>query len=99
MILTNEIALVVGAALVAALFLGGPTVPGWVPAGAVAAVAGFLFFLAKTIAILLVLASVKVMTGRIRIDQLNNVGWKYLANAALLQVGIVLVMAAWGVAR
>jgi NADH-quinone oxidoreductase subunit H len=99
MILSNEIALVVGAALVAAIFLGGPSVPGWVPGGAVAAVAGFIFFLAKTIAILLVLASIKVMTGRIRIDQLNDVGWKYLANAALFQIALVLFMVFWGVGR
>ena len=73
--------------------------PGWVPGGAVAAIAGFLFFLAKTIAILLVLASVKVMTGRIRIRPVERRGLEGPANAALLQVGIVLVMAAWGVAR
>ena len=97
MYLTNEMALVVGAALVAALFLGGPSVPAWVPAGAPSALAGFLLFVVKTMAILLVLASVKVMTGRIRIDQLNDIGWKYLANAALLQVALVLLMAAWGV--
>ena len=97
MLLTNEMALVAGAGLVAALFLGGPSVPGWVPAGAASAAAGFLLFLVKTMAILLVLASIKVMTGRIRIDQLNDVGWKYLANAALLQVALVLLMAAWGV--
>ena len=99
MYLTNEIALVAGAALVAAIFLGGPSVPGWVPGGAVAAVAGFLLFLAKTIAILLVLASIKVMTGRIRIDQLNDVGWKYLANAALFQIVLVVLMTLWGVGR
>jgi NADH-quinone oxidoreductase subunit H len=97
MLLTNEMALVAGAGLVAALFLGGPSVPGWVPAGAASAAAGFLLFLVKTMAILLVLASIKVMTGRIRIDQLNDVGWKWLANAALLQVALVLLMAAWGV--
>ena len=97
MLLTNEMALVAGAGLVAALFLGGPSVPGWVPAGAASAAAGFLLFLVKTMAILLVLSSVKVMTGRIRIDQLNDVGWKWLANAALFQVALVLLMAAWGV--
>jgi len=99
MYLTNEMSLVVGAALVAAIFLGGPSVPVWVPAGATGAVAGFVLFLVKTMAILLVLASVKVMTGRIRIDQLNDIGWKWLANAAIVQVALVVLMAAWGVGR
>ncbi len=97
MILTNEMALVAGSALVAAIFLGGPAVPGWIPAGTTAAVAGFLLFLAKTLAILLVLSSARAMTGRIRIDQLNDVGWKYLANAALLQIALVFLMGSWGV--
>ncbi|HTY53035.1 MAG TPA: complex I subunit 1 family protein, partial [Methanomicrobiales archaeon] len=99
MYLTNEMSLVVGAALVAAIFLGGPSVPVWVPTGATGAVAGFVLFLVKTMAILLVLASVKVMTGRIRIDQLNDIGWKWLANAAIVQVALVVLMAAWGVGR
>ena len=98
MILSNEIALVVGAALVAALFLGGPSVPGSVPGGAVAAIAGFLSSSRRPSP-----SSSSSRPSRydreIRINQLNDVGWKYLANAALLQVGIVLVMAAWGVAR
>ena len=42
--------------------------------------------------VVLILSSIKVATGRIRIDQLNNIGWKYIASAALLQVAIVLVI-------
>ncbi len=56
------------------------------------AAAGFGLFLAKTLAILLVLSSISAATGRLCIDQLNDIGWKYLVSAALVQVGIVLVI-------
>jgi NADH-quinone oxidoreductase subunit H len=55
-------------------------------------VVGFCLFVVKTLAVLLVLSSVKVATGRIRIDQLNTIGWKYIASASLLQVAIVLII-------
>ena len=90
--LTMNIALVTGSALVAAVFLGGPMTPWTLTPGLVSVIVGFFLFLAKTLAILLVLSSIKVASGRIRIDQLNDIGWKYLANAALLQMGIVLLM-------
>jgi NADH-quinone oxidoreductase subunit H len=56
------------------------------------AAVGFCVFLVKTLAVLLVLSSIKVATGRIRIDQLNDIGWKYIAGAAMVQVGMVLVI-------
>jgi NADH:ubiquinone oxidoreductase subunit H len=59
--------------------------------------AGFAMFLGKTLFILLILASIKVAMGRIRIDQLNDIGWKFLASATILQVGIVLLMDFMGV--
>jgi len=90
--LTMNIALVTGCALVAAVFLGGPMTPWTITPGIFSVIVGFLLFLAKTLFILLILSSIKVASGRIRIDQLNDIGWKYLANAALLQMGIVLVM-------
>ena len=90
--LTMNIALVTGCALVAAVFLGGPMTPWTITPGIFSVIVGFLLFLAKTLFILLILSSIKVASGRIRIDQLNDIGWKYLANAALLQMGIVLLM-------
>src|SRR5512137_878412 len=90
--LTNEISLVVGCALIAALFLGGPLFPWALPFPWLTGAAGFGLFLAKTLAVLLVLSSIKVATGRLRIDQLNDIGWKYIASASLVQVGIVLVI-------
>lgn len=90
--LTSEISLVVGSGLIAALFLGGPLLPWNLSSPWLNGIAGFGLFLAKTLAILLVLSSIKAATGRLRIDQLNDIGWKYLASAALVQVGIVLVI-------
>jgi NADH-quinone oxidoreductase subunit H len=90
--MTTEVSLVVGSALIAALFLGGPVLPWTLSPPWLNGAAGFSLFLVKTLAILLVLSSIRVATGRLRIDQLNDIGWKYIASAALLQVGIVLVI-------
>ncbi|MFA5266959.1 MAG: complex I subunit 1 family protein [Methanoregula sp.] len=90
--LTTGISLVTGSALVAALFLGGPLLPWTLTPAWLNVAAGFGLFLAKTLAVLLILSSITVATGRLRIDQLNDLGWKYIASAALVQVGIVLVI-------
>jgi NADH-quinone oxidoreductase subunit H len=87
--LSIDMALVTGAGLLAALFLGGPTTP--IDAGALGAVLGLLAFLAKTLAIVLVLAAVRVAMGRVRIDQLERIGWTYLAGASLVQILLVLL--------
>ncbi|MDD1712355.1 MAG: NADH-quinone oxidoreductase subunit H [Methanoregulaceae archaeon] len=90
--LTTEVSLVVGSALIAALFLGGPMLPWTLSPPWLNGAIGFCLFLAKTLAILFVLSSITVATGRLRIDQLNDIGWKYIASAALVQAGIVLVI-------
>ena len=90
--LAMDASLVVGSALVAALFLGGPAVPWQIEPQWLSLLVGFALFVVKTLAILLVLSSIRVATGRIRIDQLNDIGWKYLATAAILQAAIVLVI-------
>lgn len=90
--LAVDISLVAGSALVAAMFLGGPLLPWAIEPQWLGGVCGFLIFLAKTLFLLLILSAVKAATGRIRIDQLNDIGWKYIASAALLQVAIVLVL-------
>jgi len=95
--LTMDVSLVVGSGLVAALFLGGPLLPWTVVPNWLGWIVGFLVFFAKTLAILLILSSIKVATGRIRIDQLNDIGWKYLASAAIVQVALVLLMNYWWV--
>ena len=95
--LTMDVSLVVGSGLVAALFLGGPLLPWTIVPNWLGWIVGFLVFFAKTLAIRLILSSIKVATGRIRIDQLNDIGWKYLASAAIVQVALVLLMNYWWV--
>ncbi|HSQ93212.1 MAG TPA: complex I subunit 1 family protein [Methanoregula sp.] len=90
--LTFSISLVVGSALIAALFLGGPVLPWTLAPAWLNPVAGMVLFLIKTLAVLLLLSSIRVATGRIRIDQLRDIGWKYIAGAAIVQVGIALVI-------
>ena len=65
--LTIDVSFVVGSALVAAIFLGGPMIPWTVTPAWLEGVIGFFLFLAKTLAVLLILSSIKVATGRIRI--------------------------------
>ncbi len=95
--LTTDVSLVVGSALISALFLGGPLLPWTFSPDWLGWIVGFGVFLVKTLAVLLVLTSIRTATGRIRIDQLNDVGWKYLATAAIVQVAIVLLINAWWV--
>jgi NADH-quinone oxidoreductase subunit H len=90
--LAMNISLVTGSALVAAVFLGGPMTPWTITPDWLSGIVGFLLFFVKTLAILLILVSITVASGRIRIDQLNDIGWKYLASAALIQIGIVIMM-------
>ena len=90
--LSMDMALVTGSALVAALFLGGPALPVGIAPAWLAALVGFGAFLVKTLGILAVLTAIRVGMGRVRIDQLNSFGWKYLATAAFAQILIVLVV-------
>jgi len=90
--LVKNVTLVTGSALIAALFLGGPVLPWVITPSLLGVVMGFCLFILKTLVVLLVLSTIKVATGRIRIDQLNTIGWKYIASASLLQVALVLVI-------
>ncbi len=78
--LAVDMELVVGAALLNAVFLGGQN--GFTGAAAAAV------FLAKTIAITFLLALLKSLMARIRIEQMINFCWKYLAPAAMAQVAL-----------
>lgn len=77
-LLAVDMELVVGAALLNAVFLGGSL--GFSGAAAVG------IFLAKTLFVTFLLALLKVLMARIRIEQMINFCWKYLAPVAMAQV-------------
>jgi NADH-quinone oxidoreductase subunit H len=77
-LLAVDMELVVGAALLNAVFLGG--------AMGLTGIAAIALFLAKTLAITFLLALLKVLMARIRIEQMINFCWKYLAPVAMAQV-------------
>jgi len=76
--LAVDMEMVVGAALVNAVFLGGTL-------GASGA-AGLAVFLAKTLAIVFLLTLVKVLMGRVRIDQMIRFCWQVLAPLSMAQI-------------
>lgn len=90
--IATDILMVSGAALIAALYLGGPSVGvslDSLPIAA-AAVIGFIAFLLKTLLIVFMLALIRAAFARLRIDQMTTFGWKWLASLALLQIFIVI---------
>ena len=76
--LAVDMELVVGAALLNAVFLGG--------AMGLAGPAAIGLFLVKTLFVTFLLALLKVLMARIRIEQMINFCWKYLAPIAMAQV-------------
>jgi len=90
--LGRDVALVTGAGLLAALFLGGPTIPGFGGTGLAGAVIGFAVFLAKVLLILAILAAIRAGVARIRIDQLVTWGWAVLTPLALTQIALAIVL-------
>lgn len=82
--LAIDIEAVVGASLIVAVFLpwGLGVGPAW---------AGFLIYLAKVAVVVGVLAVLRTLMARLRIDQMINFCWQVAAPIALLQVLISLV--------
>ena len=77
-LLATDMEMVVGAALLSAVFLGGSlALPGAL---------GFVAFLAKTLGIVFVLSLTRALMARIRIEQMIGLCWKVLAPVALLQI-------------
>jgi NADH-quinone oxidoreductase subunit H len=75
--LAKEIELVVGVTLIAALYLGGVASP--------------LAFFAKTLGLLIILASVHCLVTRLRIDQTVGLWWRYGAVLVLFQWLILII--------
>jgi len=83
-----DIEMVVGGALICALFLGGFTplfsgAPVWT---------GIFMFIIKTLIIVFLLSLIKSLFARIKIKQLVSFSWKWLVPLGLLQIFIALIM-------
>ncbi len=76
--LARNVELVIGLTLVTAFYLGGLANP--------------LFFLIKTLALLLIMAGLQSLFARLRIDQTVGMWWRIGAALALVQLLIVLVI-------
>jgi NADH-quinone oxidoreductase subunit H len=83
--LAKNFELVLAASLMTALYLGGPSGPGVLPWNLQRPV----YFLVKSLTCLLVLANLRALFARFRIDQVLQGAWKYLTPLALLQVALV----------
>jgi NADH-quinone oxidoreductase subunit H len=70
---------VLAAALISAVFLGGPAGPG-------PPQLALVWFLLKLTAVILVFTNVRALFARLRIDQMVSTFWKYLLPLSLLQV-------------
>jgi NADH-quinone oxidoreductase subunit H len=81
--LTTDIEMVVAAGLLATVFLGG------FGGGFLSA---FVQFIAKTLLVVFLLAVLRAVTGRIRVDQVVSFAWKWLAPLAVLQLLIVILI-------
>jgi len=82
--LSLDVEMVVGASLLAAVFL--PFGIGFTPA------IGFIVYIAKVLAIVAMISLLRTLFARLRLDQMITLCWKYFAPLAFLQVIINLVL-------
>lgn len=87
--LTFDILLLVGAALLAAVFMGGFMAPWDSPVGWAV---NILAFVIKTLAILLILSALRALFARLRIEQMVDFSWTWLAPLAVLQLFVVILV-------
>jgi NADH-quinone oxidoreductase subunit H len=81
--LMTDIEMIAGSGLIAAVFLGG------FPGGLVL---GFLNFVIKTLFVIFLLALIRALTSRIRVDQVVSFSWRYLAPLAVVQFLITILV-------
>jgi len=85
--LADYLRALVGSILVVLLFLGGWTLPTWVPSAATAwPLAGIFWFMLKTYLVFGLFVWVRASLPRVRTDQLLRVGWNRMIPLALLSV-------------
>jgi len=81
--LMTDIEMFVSAGVLATVFLGG------FPGGALL---GFVNFVVKTLFVIFILALIRALTSRIRVDQVISLSWRYLAPLAVLQLLVVILI-------
>jgi NADH-quinone oxidoreductase subunit H len=81
-----DIEMIVGASLIAAIFLPFWSTNIWL---------GILIYLVKTIIVVFILALMRALMARLRIEQMVNFCWKYLAPLAILQILIDILIKAF----
>jgi NADH-quinone oxidoreductase subunit H len=89
--------MVVGASLIAAVFLGGFTFRNGsiIFAGTdLTAPLNFVLYLVKVLLVVFLLALTRTTFARLRIDQMLDFSWKYLALGGILQLFIALAYVA-----
>lgn len=93
--LTVDLELVVGAALIAAVFLGGFVLPPvYLGVIDISHILSFLLFVIKTLFVIALLSLMRALMGRLRIDQTIAFSWQFLAPMALLQILIAILLKA-----
>jgi NADH-quinone oxidoreductase subunit H len=81
--LMTDVEMVAGSGLIAAVFLGG------FPGGLLL---GLVNFIVKTLFVIFLLALIRALTSRIRVDQVVSFSWRYLAPLAVLQLLITILV-------
>lgn len=83
--LMNNVAMITGASLLASLFLGG------LPGGFL----GFPVFVLKTLSVVLILALIRAVSARLRIEQVVAFCWHTLVPVATVQVLAAIIIKGW----
>jgi NADH-quinone oxidoreductase subunit H len=84
---TDYVRALLGSFLIVLLFLGGWTMPSWVPSALTAfPLAGIFWFMLKVYIVFTVFVWIRASLPRVRTDQLLRVGWNRMVPLALLSV-------------
>ncbi len=90
---TDYLRALIGSILVVLLFLGGWTMPSWVPAAATSfPLAGIVWLMVKTYIVFALFVWVRASLPRVRTDQLLRVGWNRMIPLALLSIFLAAVL-------
>src|ERR1700691_6460769 len=92
-ILADYVRALVGSILVVLLFLGGWTMPTYVPTALTSfPLAGIFWFMLKTYAVFAIFVWVRASLPRVRTDQLLRVGWNRMIPLSLLSIFLAAVL-------